>query len=229
MLHVGRLLGGLEGDAGAFPAPTRGLPLDGWPGERWLDVRSPAVLDLMRARIARLAEKGCRAVEFDNVDGYANRTGFALTRVDQVRFNRALARAARDIGLSPGLKNAVGLVPALVSSFDWALNEECVTYGECRSYAPFPPVPGSRCSSWSTGTRALHAGLPRRCALRPRGGAPPRSRTSTSMPTPSAADPPTTNHPFREWAVVEQEQGAVTAMARHATTPLRPAEWALLR
>ncbi len=126
-----------RGDAGAFPAPTRGLPLDGWPGERWFDVRSPAVLDVMRARIARLAAKGCRAVEFDNVDGYANRTGFALTRADQVRFNRALARAARDIGMSPGLKNAVGLVPALVSSFDWALNEECVTYGECRSYAPF--------------------------------------------------------------------------------------------
>lgn len=124
-------------DAGAFPAPTLGLPLDGWPGEHWLDVRSPAVLDLMRARIAQLAAKGCRAVEFDNVDGYANRTGFALKRADQVRFNRALARAARDIGLSPGLKNAVALVPALVSSFDWALNEECATYRECSSYAPF--------------------------------------------------------------------------------------------
>lgn len=126
-----------RGDADSFPAQTQGLQLDGWPRERWLDVRSPAVLDLMRTRISRLAAKGCRALEFDNVDGYVNPTGFALTRADQVRFNRALARAARKLGLSPGLKNAVGLVRALVSSYDWALNEECVTYRECGSYAPF--------------------------------------------------------------------------------------------
>ena len=59
-------------DADTFPVAALGRPLDGWPGERWLDVRSPTVLDLMRERLAVLAAKGCRAVEFDNVDGYAN-------------------------------------------------------------------------------------------------------------------------------------------------------------
>jgi hypothetical protein len=124
-------------DADTFPVAALGRPLDGWPGERWLDVRSPTVLDLMRERLAVLSAKGCRAVEFDNVDGYANNSGFDLTRSDQIAYDRARAVAARAVGLSPGLKNATDLVPALAPSFDWALNEECVSYRECGAYRPF--------------------------------------------------------------------------------------------
>jgi len=124
-------------DAAALPAAAVGAPLDGWPGERWLDVRHPGVIAVIAARVTRLAAKGCQAIEFDNVDGYQNDTGFPLTRADQIRFDRALARLARQAGLSPGLKNAVDLIPSLVRSYDWALNEECVTYDECGAYRPF--------------------------------------------------------------------------------------------
>ena len=36
-------------DAAAFPSAVRGRPLDGWPGERWLDIRSPRVVETRAA------------------------------------------------------------------------------------------------------------------------------------------------------------------------------------
>ena len=33
-------------------APYRGNPIEGWPGQYWLDIREPAVVDVMLARIA---------------------------------------------------------------------------------------------------------------------------------------------------------------------------------
>ncbi len=124
-------------DAGRFPADVLGRDLDGWPGERWLDIRDPSVLAIMADRVAALATKGCQGVEFDNVDGYTQDTGFRLTRANQLRYNRALAGLARQTGLSPGLKNAVELAGVLAPAFDWALNEECVSTQECDGYRPF--------------------------------------------------------------------------------------------
>lgn len=124
-------------DAAQFPPATLGDPLDGWPGERWLDIRSPAVRTQMQARLALANARGCDAVEPDNVDGYANPSGFPLTAADQLDFNLFLAREAHARGLSIGLKNDLDQVSALVSEFDWALNEECAKYQECDALAPF--------------------------------------------------------------------------------------------
>ena len=125
-------------DANAFPASVKGRVLDGWPDERWLDVRRMRILKpIMRARMDMCASKGFDAIEFDNVDGYQNGTGFALTRADQLRYDAWLARAATNRGLQPGLKNALGLIPDLVDDFGWALNEQCVQYRECKRYQPF--------------------------------------------------------------------------------------------
>ncbi len=124
-------------DAAKFDPADVGRELDGWPGENWLDIRSSRVRVLMEARLDRAAARGCDAVEPDNVDGYANNSGFPLTEADQVDFNRFLATAAHARGLSVGLKNAVDLIARLEPDFDWALNEECLAYGECAAYAPF--------------------------------------------------------------------------------------------
>ena len=124
-------------DADRFPAATLGRPLDGWPGERWLDVRSPAVRAIVRDRFDLAAEKGCDAVDPDNVDGYANRTGFPLTARDQLSFNRFLAEEAHARGLAVGLKNDVEQIPSLVRWFDFAVNEECFRYDECERLTPF--------------------------------------------------------------------------------------------
>ncbi|MCA9545651.1 MAG: endo alpha-1,4 polygalactosaminidase [Myxococcales bacterium] len=124
-------------DADRFAAEDLGAPLDGWPGERWLDVRSAAVRAILEARLDLAAAKGCDAVEPDNVDGYTNDPGFDLRPADQLDFNRWLADAAHRRGLSVGLKNDLDQIPALVDHFDWALNEECVEYQECEAYGPF--------------------------------------------------------------------------------------------
>ena len=71
------------------------------------------------------------------VDGYANATGFPLTAADQLRFNRWLAAEAHRQGLAVGLRPDLEQVPQLVSSFDWATNEQCVAYEECDLLTPF--------------------------------------------------------------------------------------------
>ena len=125
-------------DARSFPAAVVGKTLDGWPDERWLDVRQTGVLlPIMARRVAVCAAKGFDAVEFDNVDGYVNATGFRITRADQLRYNRALASLAHRHGLAAVLKNAPELVPSLVRYFDAALVEQCAQYSECAAWKPF--------------------------------------------------------------------------------------------
>jgi hypothetical protein len=124
-------------DAGRFPERVLGEP-NGWPGERWLDVRRRAVLrPIMERRLDMCARKGFDAVEFDNVDGYANRTGLPLRGRDQLRYNVMLANEAHRRGLSALLKNDLGQVHALLPYFDAALNEQCHQYDECARLDPF--------------------------------------------------------------------------------------------
>ena len=93
-------------DAASFPAHVLGNAVDGWPDERWLDIRELAVLlPIMEARIADCRQKGFDAVEPDLVDGYTNDSGFALTGADQLAYNRALADLAHRYGLGVALKN----------------------------------------------------------------------------------------------------------------------------
>jgi hypothetical protein len=124
-------------DAGRFPTSVLGRELVGWPGERWLDVRSPAVRELMRARLDLARQKGCDAVDPDNVDGHINATGFPLTAREQLDFNRFLATEAHARGLAIGLKNDVSQIVELEPFFDFAVNEECFQYGECERNLPF--------------------------------------------------------------------------------------------
>jgi hypothetical protein len=125
-------------DKGDFPTSVLGKPLDGWPGERWLDIRRIGVLGpIMRARIQMCATKGFDAVEPDNIEGYANRTGFSLAGSDQLRYNRWFANAVHKAGLSVALKNDLGQVDALLPSFDFAIVEECFQYRECGKAVPF--------------------------------------------------------------------------------------------
>jgi hypothetical protein len=125
-------------DAADFPAAVRGSNVSGWAGEKWLDVRRLDVLGpIMEARMDLCRQKGFDALEPDNIDGYANNSGFPLTAQDQLTYNIWLANAAHARGLSIGLKNDLDQVPELVSYFDWALNEQCFQYNECNLLTPF--------------------------------------------------------------------------------------------
>ena len=105
---------------------------NGWPGERWLDIRRLSVLEpLMATRFDMCRDKGFDAVEPDNMDGYRNSTGFPLTAHDQLAYNRLIAELAHERGLAVGLKNDLDQIPELVGDFDFAVNEECAEYDEC--------------------------------------------------------------------------------------------------
>ena len=124
-------------DADQFPEEALGAKLDGWPGERWLDYRLPAVKDLLAARLDVAVARGCDGVDPDNVDGYANQNGLGLRATDQLVFNRWFADEAHKRGLAVGLKNDLDQIEELVDWFDWQLNEQCFQYDECARLDPF--------------------------------------------------------------------------------------------
>lgn len=124
-------------DASKFTSDILGSNLDDWPGERYVYIRSTKLRQIMTERLDLALSKGCDGVEPDNVDGYTNSNGLGLTAANQLDYNRFLATEAHKRGLSIGLKNDLDQVSALVSSFDWALNEQCNQYGECNMLKPF--------------------------------------------------------------------------------------------
>ena len=124
-------------DASMFPASAIGAPLDEWPGEFWIDTRDATVRSVLRARLDFAKSRGCDGVDPDNVDGFANTTGFPLTAADQLDFNRFLAREAHARGMLVGLKNDLDQIAALVDEFDWQINEQCFEFAECDKLSPF--------------------------------------------------------------------------------------------
>jgi hypothetical protein len=125
-------------DAGQYPAAILGNTLDGWPDEKWVDIRQITILGpILEARMDVAVASGCDGIEADNVDGYQNSSGFPITYSDQLAFNKWLADKAHKRKLSIGLKNDLGQVVELEPYFDWALNEECFQYSECDSLLKF--------------------------------------------------------------------------------------------
>jgi len=125
-------------DARQFPDSVKGQPVSGWPGESWLDIRKRSIFEpIMTARIQLCQSKGFDGVEFDNVDGYTNQTGFPLTSNDQLAYNIWLANQAHALHLSVALKNDLDQISDLLPYFDWALDEQCFQYQECKKLVPF--------------------------------------------------------------------------------------------
>jgi hypothetical protein len=125
-------------DRGQFPKSVLGRKYDGYPDERWLDIRNyRKFAKPLVGRFRMCARKGFDAVETDNVAGYQNPTGFPLTAADQLEFNRWLARQAHRFGLSIGLKNDPSQARQLVRDFDFAVVEECFQYNECGPFRSF--------------------------------------------------------------------------------------------
>jgi hypothetical protein len=124
-------------DASQFPATVKGRN-NGWPGEKWLDIRQLSVLQpIMNHRLDLCKAKGFDAVEPDNIDGYSNSTGFPLSYQEQLTYNKWIASAAHSRGLSVALKNDVDQAADLLPYFDFALDEQCFQYDECSTLQPF--------------------------------------------------------------------------------------------
>ncbi len=125
-------------DADRFPKSVLGRAYEGYPDERWLDIRRIDLLaPILRDRFDLCRRKGFDAVEPDNIAGYENKTGFPLTAADQLRFNRWVAREVHRRGMSVALKNDPTQVKQLVGRFDFAVVEECFAFDECGMFSPF--------------------------------------------------------------------------------------------
>ena len=124
-------------DAKRFPDSVLGRP-NGWPGERWLDIRQPVVRRLMADRFKQECQaKHFDALEPDNIDGYQNNTGFPITGAQQLSFDKWIAAEAHSLGLAVFEKNDPSQAKALEPYFDGVLDEQCNQYHECGAFKPY--------------------------------------------------------------------------------------------
>lgn len=124
-------------DAGEFEDADKGKNLDGWEGEKWLNLSSPNVHKIMKERIKLASEKGCDAIDPDNVDGYANDNGLGLTAKDSVAYIKFLSTEAAKYNMSTGLKNAGSIIDTVLDYVHFSVNEQCIQYGECDTFSTF--------------------------------------------------------------------------------------------
>ncbi|KAH8654652.1 4 polygalactosaminidase [Tricladium varicosporioides] len=129
-------------DSSQFPAAVLGAVYNGFPDERWLDIRQIDLLaPILTVRFDQAREKGCDGVEPDNMDGYDTTahesSGFPLTYDDQIRFNRWVADQVHARGMAVGLKNDINQVNDLVADFDFHVSEQAFQYGEASLLMPF--------------------------------------------------------------------------------------------
>lgn len=115
---------------------------NGWPGEQWLNVNDDKgqrtfILQELGKRLDKCVAAGFDGVEFDNVDGYANTTGFTISAATQEYFDASIANLAHQKNLSVALKNDVDQAADLEPYFDFTVNEQCWEYQECDSLASF--------------------------------------------------------------------------------------------
>ncbi|KAH6672938.1 glycoside hydrolase superfamily [Halenospora varia] len=116
-------------DAGQFNESDYGADLPGWGGEKWLNTESANVRRIMKKRIEDAADKGCDAVDPDNVDAFDNpeTRPLNLTEATAISYLGFLANTtARPLNLAIGLKNSLKIVPQVASWLDFQVNEECI-------------------------------------------------------------------------------------------------------
>ena len=125
-------------DKDQFPTEVLGNDYDGWPGEKWLDIRQiDKLAPILRARLDLCKAKGFDALEPDNMEIHTNNTGFPLTYEDQLKFALWLAEEAHQRGLAIGVKNAPDQVKDLVEHFDFAITEDAFYYDWAEDMLPF--------------------------------------------------------------------------------------------
>jgi len=124
-------------DYGEFPAATLGRS-NGWPGERWLDIRQLGAIEpIMAARFRICREKGFDAVEPDNIEAFSNRSGFEISPAQQLTYNEWIANEVHALGMAVLQKNDGEQSAQLQPYFDGALSEQCNQYEECGDFQPY--------------------------------------------------------------------------------------------
>jgi hypothetical protein len=124
-------------DYGSFPKSVLGRS-NGWPGEKWLDIRQLSTIEpIMAVRFRMCREKGFDAVEPDNIEAFSNRSGFPITAQQQLTYNEWIATEVHSLGMAVLQKNDGEQAAQLQPYFDGGLVEQCNQYHECPDFAPY--------------------------------------------------------------------------------------------
>eukprot|EP00121_Abeoforma_whisleri_P007557 Awhi_evm1s6905 len=121
----------------------KGKNMDEWSGETWIDIvhKLSETKKLMRKRFEMCADKGCDSIEADNVDCYQtdciSGTSKSEKKKAQISYGKWQTQTAHGLGMSIGLKNSLDLIKDFINDYDYAMNEQCVEYGECHFLEPF--------------------------------------------------------------------------------------------
>ncbi|OUM68720.1 glycoside hydrolase family 114 protein [Piromyces sp. E2] len=106
--------------------------------ENYLDISNPQLKPIMSERFKLAQQKGCDAVEADNIDIYSHdivkNWEKPISIDDQINYDIWLTEEAHSRGLSIAMKNDVKNIEKLLNYFDFAINEECYDYDECGYY-----------------------------------------------------------------------------------------------
>lgn len=110
---------------------------------QYVDIRNRSKLEpLLRGRFRKARSYGCDGVEVDNLGLYNHKDDIkelrSYTPDDTVVFATWLGKAARDEGISIGLKNVATISPKLEPYFDFAVVENCASSSNvCNYYTSF--------------------------------------------------------------------------------------------
>ena len=123
-----------QSDSGELPNAMKGQALPGWPGERWVDVRSidapgNKLAEILKNRMDKAKAMGFAGMDVDNTDGWDNATGKSITYSDGIKFNKWLAEQAHSRGLAIFLKNNGKQASELEPFFDGAVVEHALKPG----------------------------------------------------------------------------------------------------
>lgn len=125
-------------DQASFPSGVKGNNVDGWAGEKWLDVRAVSTLQpIMEARADLAKTKGAHAIEWDNLDGYDNSPGFSINATQQRTYLQMLADITHARGMAAIFKNVPQFSTWASSRFDGCICEEAYEWDEISDYMPF--------------------------------------------------------------------------------------------
>ncbi|MCC8407446.1 endo alpha-1,4 polygalactosaminidase [Mucilaginibacter sp. UR6-1] len=117
-------------DGSLLPKDVVGKKYDEWPHEKWVDIRQIDKLKpWLNSRFNMILKKGFDAIEPDNLDSYANTTGFDINIDDTKKYIDFLITTAHSNGLGIGQKNVPELTGQYASKFDWALTEDAFKQG----------------------------------------------------------------------------------------------------
>jgi hypothetical protein len=127
-----------------FPAVVLGRTMSGYPAEKYIDIRNPIVVQIIKNRILMCAQKGFDAIEPDIDESYVDRTGFPLTKEIEEAYMKDLTAYAHSLNVAMWGKNpddtGDSYAQDMRGTFDAVLTEQCNQYDTCGALVGYAAV-----------------------------------------------------------------------------------------